>query len=228
MASAQVGMVEWVNILISSGAAVNAKDNTAGQTALMYVARSGMKLVTKGQNGGWDDVPGYSRAGSALALIAAGADLKATDNTGATALMGAIDNDCVKLLIARGADVNARDHKGKAPIMRLALPVTNPAIVAILVAAGADINARDNDGMTALMLASTIIQETPRMITAPDGRVIGFTGVDRIVGNMELVKALISNGADVNAKDNAGKSVLSLARSAKSDCVNILRKAHAK
>jgi len=226
MTAAEYGMADCIKILIASGALVDAKDNK-GSTALMLVARSSQRLVNKGQNGKFTPVPGYSRERSASALIDAQADLKATDNDGATVLMGAVDDDCVRLLIARGVDVNARDHRGRTAIMHLASSATNPAIVSLLVAAGADVNARDNEGRTALMLASTFVSEWPRSITAPDGHVTGIAGWDRQVGKPELVTALIANGADVGAKDNAGNSVMSLARSAKSDCVKILRAAHA-
>jgi ankyrin repeat protein len=229
MASAQLGMEDCINILIGAGAAIDAKDNR-GWTALMFVARSNAGGVgTIGPNGRWIPAQGYSRKGSASALIAAGADIKARDKDGATALMGAtIDTDCVKLLIAQGADVNARDNNGKTVIMHLALPVTNPSVAKLLVASGADVNARDNDGKTALMWASTYVITMPRTITAPDGRAAYLAGIDRKVGNIDLVAAMIATGADVNARDNAGKSVISLARAAKSSCVHLLKAAHAK
>ena len=86
-------------------------------------------------------------------LIAAGADVNATDNSGMTALMFAAKEDTAKVLLEAGADVNAKDNDGKTALMFAA--TNNSSDVAwLLLAAGADANAKDNDGSTALMFAT--------------------------------------------------------------------------
>jgi ankyrin repeat protein len=234
MAAAEYGRADSIDILIASGAAVDAKDNK-GWTALMFATRLIDPLLSRDEHGAFHVDPDYSPDRTISALIAAGADMKMTDENGATALIGARCYNCVKLLIAQGADVNVRDHSGRTAIMWMASPPGDPVggygdprIVKLLVGGGADINARDSDGRTPLMLASTYVHTTIRFINAPDGRGVYLSGLEKKVCDKTLVTTLIENGADVKAKDNAGKSVMSLARSAKSDCVKILHDAHAK
>ncbi len=55
------------------------------------------------------------------ALLAAGADAKAKNDAGATALMWAIpDRPIVSLLLERGADVNVKTTDGRTPLLRAA------------------------------------------------------------------------------------------------------------
>jgi len=91
-----------VNLLIASGADVNAK-NKFNTTPLHMIARSGYS--------GRDDV--------AEILIIKGADVNAKDKSGMTPLhLAAYSNGNKKLaiyLIEKGADLNAKDIKGQTP-----------------------------------------------------------------------------------------------------------------
>ena len=87
------GDMDRLRALIAAGADVNEHvDSLGGETALMFAAGRYVFPI-------WVNV-----------LIAAGADVNATDNRGSTALVGAASSgnaDSVKALIAAGAVVNA-------------------------------------------------------------------------------------------------------------------------
>lgn len=116
-------------------------------------------------------------------LLDHGALIDGRDDTGATYLQTAIDNDeeeIVGLLIERGANVNVADEDGATPLMQ----VESIEIARLLLDHGAKVNAADKEGQTALHL-----------LTAEPGRI-------------EFAELLISRGADVNARDHEGHTPL--------------------
>jgi hypothetical protein len=127
---------EMVQLLLSSGAKVNAK-NGSGETVLMMLdADATSDLV-------WD-------------LLNAGADVNLKDDDGNTALMriAPINNlEALKALIDAGAEVNARNKQGLTALMLSASEGVVNAVRA-LVLAGADITAIDDDDKSALDLAA--------------------------------------------------------------------------
>jgi len=133
-------------------------------------------------------------------LLAAGADIHATDNRGWGVLHCSAwlkePGELIKLLLdhatARGRplNINARDKKGRTPLMRAAKRV-EPAVVKALLAAGADVTAVDSQGLTALHF-------------------VGRADVDQ--SDFEQVyQLLISAGGDVFALDNDSDTPLQLA-----------------
>ncbi len=127
---------EMVQLLLSAGAAVNAK-NEAGETVLMMLDDD----VTSDLM--WD-------------LLNAGADLKLKDKSGTSALMQLASSnnvEALKTLLDAGAEVNAKNKHGQTALMLAASEgfVNN---VRALVLAGADLNATDKDGMNALAHAN--------------------------------------------------------------------------
>ncbi|OEJ14541.1 hypothetical protein BFL38_06795 [Brachyspira hampsonii] len=113
-------------------------------------------------------------------LIDAGIDVngKADDN-GDTPLIWAVAGqnpyEASKLLIENGADVNATNNSGTAPATILAGSV--PEVVKLLKDNGADLDTKFADDDTPIVIAAS-------------------------VGNLEIVKALVENGADVNYYPN--------------------------
>jgi ankyrin repeat protein len=84
------------------------------------------------------------------ALLDKGADVNASDETGATPLLLAAGKSVVLVtsLVRRGANVNAKDLRGWTPLMA-ASGSRDPQTVEFLIANGADVSAKDNDGWTA-------------------------------------------------------------------------------
>jgi ankyrin repeat protein len=144
MLAAQAGHAKAVKMLLENGmaGAVNARDKR-GRTALMYV-----RLRYS-----------YDEPSGAVvrALVAAGADVKATDEEGRTALMSAAEagsTDGVKALIELGASVNAKDKHSRTALMWSVAnkDVAQQDAVYNLLTAGADATAKDDEGQTAFML----------------------------------------------------------------------------
>ena len=91
--------------------------------------------------------------------------------------------EVVNVLIQNGADVNALDYQNENPL-HLAC-YGQPGVVNVLIQAGADVNNR----------SSSETGSTPLLIATDEGKV-------------NIMKALIQNGADVNAVNNYGDGVI--------------------
>ncbi len=117
----------------------------------------------------------------ALKLLAGGADAKAKDVDGTTALHWAAhygDADLAEKLVKAGADVNAVNDYGSTPMMEAATIGSAP-VLKVLLKAGADVESVNREGQTALMAAAR-------------------------TGNVEAAEALIKKGAKVNAMEQWG------------------------
>ena len=104
---------------------------------------------------------------------------------GSTALINAVRaSDLAKISaeIAAGVDVNERDRAGQRTAMHWAAKAGNKAVLEALVAAKADVNIKDRQGRTPLWGA--------------------------VETELDVVKYLVDNGADVNARDQIRSSPL--------------------
>ena len=112
-------------------------------------------------------------------LLAAKADVGATEADGTTALHWAVradDEQMTALLVRAGANAKAANRYGVTPLT-LAAKTGNAAIVELLVRAGADPNTASPEGETVLMTAARS-------------------------GSVAAVKALLARGANPNAKES--------------------------
>ena len=183
MAAARSGNVDAVRALLNSGAAVGATETAHGQTALMWaIAEEHLSVVD--------------------ALITHGADVRRGSTRGFTPLMFAARGGDVALgrfLVAQGAEVNTTVADGSTPLLVAAVRGHVP-FAKFLLAQGADPNAAAT-GYTALHWASGIWESnTTQEYTFTTGEWTAWAGVPTREGKLELIKALIAHGADVNGR----------------------------
>ena len=130
-------------------------------------------------------------------LLEAGAEVDKPGEFGLTPLMLAANNgdeDILRLLISHGASVTRRDKEGLPPLMWAVMACSRPA-VEILLQAQADANPRDEDGATALMYAVEVCDKPEK---------------EDELNN--IIMSLVARGADLEAKDDNGETVLDHAR----------------
>lgn len=189
MTAARTGHVAAVRTLLAAGATVNAQDERRGQTALMWAAAEGHADVTR-------------------VLIEAGADLDTRLPSGLTPLLLAVRQghlDVVGVFLAAGVDVNGgvpiggrRQGYGGGPppagTSTLLLAVRNGhfELAAALVDAGADPNARASG--YSVLHAITVVRKPGVGDNDPAPAGSGS------LTSLELVRKLVSSGADVNAR----------------------------
>jgi ankyrin repeat protein len=114
-------------------------------------------------------------------LITAGADVKASNGAGLTALHLAADDAAkTRLLLDAGANVDAVSQAGRTPLLVAASASTGADVVRQLVAKGADVNVADTSGVTPLIAAAN-------------------------ADNREVVDLLLARGADVHARARTGQ-----------------------
>lgn len=166
------GESEQVRLLLAKGADANECYGEDEEPALMVAAIEKREQICE-------------------QLIAAGADVNATDTRGYTPLMAAVCADSlniVKMLLTAGADVNHSCPQSSSTALHDAATGNHPEIIRVLLAAGAHVNApENNEGNTVLMCAVQAL--------AP-----------------EITELLLAAGADRNARSSRGDTALELIR----------------
>jgi ankyrin repeat protein len=186
MTCAKTGSADAVRLLVEYGAAVNAKESSQSQTALMWAAAERHPDVVK-------------------ALIESHADLKSATKQGFTALHFAArvgDLESIKQLLAAGVDANILTQgataaaNGYTPLLVAAMRAQVDA-AGYLLDHGADPNIAAA-GLTPLHWASTSWEGFA------SNPVYGFadpmSGIPDRQAKIRLVKALLAHGANVNAR----------------------------
>lgn len=186
-----------VKILVNSGADIHA-ENKQGRSAFDMLSKT-VKDFLDPSGSATEDLLSTSFYKTATleqvrAKIQSGADLRAVDKSGHTALMTAAglaeaSTEVVQILIDSGADVNAHDRDGRTVLMHAAFWTRNPEIVRLLIKNGADVNAKSSSGYSVLTWA-----------------------VNRNNAKLETIRILIEAGANPNSQDNKGRKAIYYAR----------------
>jgi Ankyrin repeats (3 copies) len=145
-------------------------------------------------------------------LIEKGADVKAHDNGGTTALAlaaAAGDLESIRLLLSHGGDAKEADKSGLTPLIEVLENCSLPAVAA-LIEHGADVNAGNTFAGTVKFGAIELIHMTPLHMAAP------YCGAD-------VTKLLLDAGAKVNAEDIRGMTPLMLAVASEHQDAGVVR-----
>lgn len=100
-------------------------------------------------------------------------------------------NRIAEQLIAKGVNLNQQERNGQTPL-HYAAQYKNEEVARMILEAGGDCNVRDNFNNNAL-----------------------WTAVFNARGDYQVVRLLISHGADVHTKNNAGRSPIDFANQIK-------------
>jgi ankyrin repeat protein len=200
--AARSNYFQVAQLLIDNGAELEATDAVFQRTALLFA------VSTRGQ---LDMVKLLARKG---------ANLKAADKRGITALMLAVKKkDIVSFLLSEGADHNVQDVEGWTALFYAASSGYLKS-AELFIKAGAEINGKDNSGWTPLMYAVDI-EETGMVsflldkgadpnLRNEEGKTALLIAVS--YGNLPITRLLLANGADVKARNNEGESAADMAK----------------
>ena len=152
-------------------------------------------------------------------LIDNGADVNARSQRGPALYLAMMANhgQIAELLISKGADINMKNSAGQS-ILHFACQRGNKEIANLLINNGADVNASNNAGRTPLDLAEQRGHTEIVELLLKHGAKRTLLGAITS-GNIEQVKALISEEIDPNAKNTALQEACS---SGKLDIVKLL------
>ena len=201
MTAARTGKVDAIKVLLAHGADVNAREATNGQTALMWAAaeNNGDAIRTLLEAGAELDARTGPQAGAAKPASsgvfsqATGARAKESSRPSFTAFLFAVQHGHIEVantLLAAGADPNEALPDGTSALV-LATMNGNWELGAFLLEKGADPNA-DRQGWTALHQIARFRRTNIGWLPAPPGK--------GNISNLDLVKKLLQDGADVNAR----------------------------
>ena len=198
-----------VEYLVSKGADVNAKTKDENGYPPLYLAAF------------------YGNTGVVKFLLSKGADVHATESRGETPLHAAGNIEVAKLLVAQGADVNAKSKYGEAPIHTTSARAHNAEIIAFLVDKGADVRARSGRGQEPIhevvqfgnvQAVKTLVSLGADILAKEDDSGHSALHIAATQNpDVDVVRFLVSQGADVNAKDRYGNPVLHLAAACNSN-----------
>jgi len=201
MTAAHSGNVNVVKALLAHGANVNAKTTESQATALMWAVQDQNEEIVK-------------------VLIDAHADVHAAAEKGFTPLLFAARNgdiEMAKILMGAGVKVNETGSDG-THALPLAIKYAHPELALFLLDQGADANGQLG-GVRALHVAAGAVdlwlsdwerkqEGRGRYGAGALGRQFGRGGLPQAT-RVQLIKALVAHGADVNARTTSSGMFMS-------------------
>lgn len=226
MIASSYGHYDMAKALIDNGALVNLRADD-GFNALMEAVRTGNIEIAKLLIEHNSDINIKNKDGKNMIMIACekgneemfnilienNADINEKSSWGASALIYASEKGNINImqyLIDNGIDVNGKaDDNGDTPLL-WAVTGENPYESSkLLIENGADINATNDSGVAP---ATILAASTPKVVKLlkDNGADLDTKFLDYYppiaiaagAGNLEIVKALVENGADVNYYPN--------------------------
>ena len=197
LAAISHGRMEMAEALVGAGAELDTDDDSAADALLDAIVQNddpafGLLLAAgvdpsarRSNTTPLLTAVSHARTEMAKQLIAAGAEVDATDGNGETALHHSANMDCVALLIAAGASVNVTSFAGETPLWRAATVYRHAPFVSALLTAGAD--------------PEVVVNGKPGWLTALEA------------GDVHIAELLVAAGADVDRETEGGHTALSRA-----------------
>ena len=176
----------------------------------------------------------YGDADLLRSMLGAGGNPNLRNDTGASALLWAIEDiEKVRLLLDAGADLNAPSNFGRTPLALAGARANAPDLVKLLLARGAKptpqalaaaarsdeailralvgAGAKDKGETANAALSAACVTCLDVLVPDPATRMPGALlslFPPGGAGSPPLIRAALARGADVNARDNKGRSVL--------------------
>lgn len=194
MTAARAGNPEAVKALLDRGADVNAIEKYKGQTALMWAAAEGHAEVAKlliAAGADWK-VQSYPHE-TKLPRLSAASSVTPMPRGGMTAMSFAArqgDIPTLQAMIEGGLDIDSVDVDNASPLI-FALMNKHYTAAKFLIDRGADVNLADVKGRAALYAAIDIRNE--------DYSALPNRKNEDPLPTIDIVKAILDKGADVNA-----------------------------
>ena len=195
MTTAQSGNLDAVRILLDHGADANATESYKGQTALMWAAAERHPEVVKLllQHGADWKVRSFNRE-TKLPKLSAASSVSPFARGGMTAIhFTAREGDLLtaKVMLDAHVDINYPDIDGTSPLV-VAIMNKRYTFAKFLLDQGADPNVTDVKGRAALYAAVDMRNE--------DWSALPKRRLEDSYPSLDLIKAIVTRGANVNAK----------------------------
>ena len=205
MLAAAAGKADAVKVLVEKGANVNAKDLTNGQTALMFAASLNRDEAIKVLTGRGADMKATSKVSPVAEDARRGGGEGRRGRApvmmgGNTALLFAARDgqlNAVKALVESGVDVNQPSMSDNMPPITQAIVTGHFDVAKYLLDHGADPNVTSTASKLAPLYAVIDSQYAQREWYPPP------SVEQEKTTHLELIRALLDKGADVNARSGA-------------------------